>query len=135
MKKCVWTLNVDGYASEITKLTYPLLEGWANKIGADFRIITKRNWPSYPPVYEKLQIHTLGKDYDWNIYVDSDALIHPDFFDPTEHIKKDTVLHNGCDMAGVRWRYDDIFRRDGRHIGSCNWFRIELVPRSLATAG
>jgi hypothetical protein len=27
-------------------------------------------------------------------------------------------------MAGVRWSYDQYFRRDGRHIGSCNWFTV-----------
>jgi hypothetical protein len=44
--------------------------------------------------------------------------------DFTEFIKKDTVMHNGYDMANVRWKYDDYFRRDGRNIGSCNWFTI-----------
>jgi len=39
-------------------------------------------------------------------------------------LHKDTVLHNGSDMANVRWKYDDYFRRDGRNIGSCNWFTI-----------
>lgn len=77
-----------------------------------------------PPVYEKLQIYDLGKSNDWNIYIDSDALVHPDLFDPTEFIGKDTVMHNGADLANNRWRYDKYFRRDGRHIGSCNWFTI-----------
>jgi hypothetical protein len=27
-------------------------------------------------------------------------------------------------MANNRWKYDNFFRRDGRHIGSCNWFTI-----------
>jgi hypothetical protein len=58
---------------------------------------------------------------DWNIYVDSDALVHPEAIDFTELLPKDTVAHNGQDMANVRWTYDRFFRRDGRHIGSCNW--------------
>lgn len=124
MKKCVWTLNVDGYAPEITKITYPLLQAWAHKIGADFRVISERKFPDWPPVYEKLQLHELGREYEWNIYIDSDALVHPDMLDPSEFIKKDTVMHNGADMANNRWRYDHYFRRDGRHIGSCNWFTV-----------
>lgn len=125
MKKTVWTLNVGGnYAPEITANTYPLLRHYADKIGADFHIITERKFPDFPIVYEKLQIFELGRDTDWNIYIDSDALVHPDMFDVTEHLHKDTVLHNGNDMAGNRWRYDRFFRRDGRHIGSCNWFTI-----------
>jgi len=45
-------------------------------------------------------------------------------FDVTDHLRKDTVCHNGKDMAGIRWTYDHYFRRDGRNIGSCNWFAI-----------
>ena len=124
IQKTIWTLNIDNYAPEVVKLTYPLLEHYAYKIGADFRVITERQFPGWPVVYEKLQIHELGAENDWNIYIDSDALVHPDMFDPTNHMKKDTIAHNGNDMAGNRWRYDRFFRRDGRHFGSCNWFTV-----------
>jgi len=126
VKKVLFTLNVNDYSSEITDLTYPLLKRYAHKIGAEFYVIQERKHPEMPPVYEKLQIYQLAQELgtDWNIYIDSDALVHPDFFDPTEFIYKDTVLHNGNDMANNRWRYDKYFRRDGRHIGSCNWFTV-----------
>lgn len=122
MKKVLWTLNIDGnYAPGITALTYPLLKAYAKKIGADFQIITERKNPDFPVVYEKIQISQLGADNDWNIYLDSDTLVHPDTFDFTEHMARDTVMHHGSDMAGNRWKYDRFFRRDGRHIGSGNW--------------
>ncbi len=132
IKKTIYTLNInpngspDGYAPEIRALTYPLIKHYAQKIGADFHEITKRKWPDYPIVYEKLQIYELSKEMqnDWNIYIDSDTLIHPDFMDITNPIPKDTVAHNGCDTADNRWRYDRFFHRDGRHIGSCNWFTV-----------
>jgi hypothetical protein len=124
VSKTVWTLNIDDYAPELCAWTYPLLLNYADKIGADFRVITERKYPDWPVVYEKLQIRELGADNDWNIYIDSDALVHPDMYDLTEIVPKDTVLHNGRDLAGNRWRYDRFFRRDGRHIGSCNWFTI-----------
>jgi hypothetical protein len=124
VSKTVWTLAVDNYAPEITSLTYPLLKRYAEKIGAEFRTITERKFPDYPPVYEKLQIFELGRNNDWNIYIDSDAIVHPDMFDVTNHLSKDTVAHNGNDMAGNRWSYDRFFRRDGRHLGSCNWFTV-----------
>lgn len=124
MKKTVFTLNIGNYEPEITALTYPFLQAYAEKIGADFHIITERKFPDFPPVYEKLQIFELGRDNDWNIYFDSDALVHPDLFDVTNHLPKDTVLHWGNDMAGNRWRYDKYFQRDGRHIGSGNWFTV-----------
>lgn len=125
-KKTIFTLRVDNYAPEICEITYPLLKHYAKKIGADFYTIKDRKFPDWPPVYEKLQIYELAKEMenDWNIYIDSDTLVHPDFFDVTEHLTKDTVCHNGRDMAGNRWTYDRFFRRDGRNIGSCNWFTV-----------
>jgi hypothetical protein len=127
MKKTIYTLNIDDYSPEITDLTYPLIKRWANKIQADFYVIDRRVFPKhYAPVYEKLQIYDLQYERgdDWSIFIDSDALVHTDMWDPTEFLHKDTVAHNGCDMAANRWRYDKYFRRDGRHIGSCNWFTV-----------
>lgn len=125
-KKTIFTVRVDNYAPEICELTYPLIKAWAHKIGAQFHVIRERKFPDWPPVYEKLQIYQIAQDMqnDWNIYLDSDALVHPDTFDITEHLSRDTVCHNGNDMAGCRWRYDRFFQRDGRHIGSCNWLAI-----------
>src|ERR1700689_2337012 len=102
----------------------PLLNRWAKKIGAEVHVIDELKYPEWPVTMEKLQIFDLEikKQSEYAIYVDSDALIHPDMFDITDHLAKDTVLHNATDMAGHRWRYDRFFRRDGRHIGSCNWF-------------
>ena len=126
LKKTVFTLNVNDYAPEITAMTYPFLKHYAHKIGADFHVITERKFPDMPVTYEKLQIYDLAKEMgnDWNIYIDSDALIHPDTLDWTLYLKKDTIAHNGRDFANIRWRYNDYFRRDGRHWGSCNWFTI-----------
>jgi hypothetical protein len=126
MKKTVFTLNVNGFSPQITAITYPLLMFWANKIGADFHVITERKFPDWPITYEKLQIFELAQQMknDWNIYIDSDAIVHPETLDWTAYLSKDTVAHNGSDMANVRWRYDEYFLRDGRNIGSCNWMTI-----------
>jgi hypothetical protein len=122
MRKTLWTLNIGNYAPELCELTYPLLLGYARKIGADFQIINERRFPEMPVVYEKLQIFYLGAANDWNVYIDSDAIISPDMLDITERLNKDTVAHYSCDHASNRWKYDHYFRRDGRDIGSCNWF-------------
>jgi hypothetical protein len=125
MKKTIFTLNIE-YSEEICAMTYPLIYRYADKIGADVAVITHRKSPDMPVTYEKLQIFDAAKQLgsDWIIYVDSDALIHPELPDLTVLVPMDTVMHNGADMAAVRWRYDDYFRRDGRHIGSCNWLAV-----------
>ena len=128
-KKVIYTLNIDNYAPEVVEITRPLLLAYADKIGASVFDITEKKLTKgtiYEPVYEKLQIYEYAQLHgvDWAIYIDSDTLIHPDMFDVTHFLKKDTVCHNGTDMAAHRWYYDRYFKRDGRHIGSCNWFAV-----------
>lgn len=125
-KKVLFTLNIGDYAPEITKITYPLLKHYAHKIGAEFFVINTRKFSDWPVTYEKLQIQEIAKgmNKDWFIYIDSDAVIHPDTIDWTAFLKKDTVAHNGRDFASIRWRYNNYFLRDGRNWGSCNWFTI-----------
>lgn len=122
--KTIYLLNIGNYAPELTELTYPYIERYAEKIGAGITVIDERKFPDWDLDYEKLQIYELGKDSDWNIYIDSDALVHPELPDVTELIPRDTVAHNASDFAPIRWRYDNYFRRDGRHIGSCNWLAV-----------
>lgn len=107
-------------------MTYPWIKRWAQRIGAEVVEITERKWPDYPPVYEKLQIFEKAKELlaDWIIYIDSDTLVHPDMPDWTEMLPPDTVLQNGHDFVLNRIDIDDYFRRDGRYIGTCNWFTI-----------
>lgn len=126
MLKTLYTLNIGNYEPIICDLTYPLLKHYANKIGAQFHVITERKFPEWPITYEKLQIHELAKQRkdDWAFFLDSDTLCSPEMFDVTNHLPMDTIAHNGRDMAGVRWKYDEYFLRDGRHHGSCNWCSI-----------
>ncbi len=126
IKKTIYTLNIGDYAPEITALTYPLMEAYAKKIGAEFYIIRERKLPEWDIDFEKMQIFELGRQMgnDWNIFFDSDTLIHPDLMDITQHLPKDTVAQNDHDIADNRFVYDAYFLRDGRHIGSAGWFNI-----------
>lgn len=126
VKKTVYTLNVNGYAPQITELTYPLLYTYAQKIGAAFHVIKERKFPKWPITYEKLQIFELAQQHknDWNIYIDSDALIHPDCPDFTEVLPLNVVAHHGKDFAPIRWKYDRYFRRHEQHFGTGNWFTL-----------
>lgn len=126
IKKVVFTLNIGNYAPNITAITYPLLKYYADKIGAQFFVITERKFPQWPVTYEKLQIHELMKEFkaDWGIYIDSDAMIHPQTPDWTCHLKKDTIAHWASDMANIRFRYNEYFLRDGRHWAPGNWFAM-----------
>ena len=126
MKKTIYLLNIGQYAPELTALTYPHIGYYANKIGAETYVIDTRKFPEWDVSYEKLQIYELAQQRgdEWAIYIDSDALVHPELPDVTELLPMDTVAHNGADFAPIRWKYDKYFRRDGRNIGSCNWFTV-----------
>ncbi len=123
MRKTVYTLDVNGYAPRLTRLTRPLLEAWAAKIGAELVVIQDRLYPDWPVGVEKLQIYYVSRirEDDWSVYLDADALIHPDCPDWTVHISPDTVANNAFDFAGARFRYDEFFMRDGRNLGCGSW--------------
>ncbi|MGA9527141.1 MAG: hypothetical protein WBS24_03385 [Terriglobales bacterium] len=125
-RKTIYLLNIGDFAPELTKLTYPAIERWASRIGADIHVIRDRVFPDWPLTYEKLQIHGLARRRgdDWAIYIDSDALLHPELPDITEWIPRDTVAHNGNDWSPVRFDLGVYAQRDGRGIGSCNWFTV-----------
>ena len=74
------------------------------------KIINERKFPDYPIMYEKLQIHELGADNDWNYYIDSACLVHPDMFDIAEVLPEDTILNYSADFANNRFCYDEYFQ-------------------------
>lgn len=123
MTKIIFLLNINNYSPEITSITYPAIEKYAERIGARIIEIQDRKYPDFPIVYEKLQIFDLAKQNpaDWYIYIDSDALIKFDLPDITKWLEKDTVFQVNSDPADVRFR---LPIKDERNIGTCNWFTI-----------
>lgn len=119
--KTLWTLAID-FPPELTRRTFPLMERYARKIGADFRIIAERRFPDWPITYEKLQIHELGRDSAFNLFVDADALIHPNLFDLSQHIPRDHAFFYSTESAEPRiGPYDPWLLRDGRHLYGGGW--------------
>jgi hypothetical protein len=100
MNKCIFTVAVDGYHPEILAETIPLMEKYAYKIEADFRVIIDRKFPELPPTYEKMQIYDMGKGYDLNLLLDADIYVTEDMYDVT---RLDIVPE---DSVGVWMEYD-----------------------------
>src|ERR1700690_3327832 len=127
MKKTLYTLCVNDFAPKICAMTFPLLERYAKKIGAEFYVIKDRKFPDMPVVYEKFQIYDLMKERgdDWALYFDADALIHPDMWDITAMLHKGmTCSGHRSDFAPIRFKPDEYFLRDGRYIAKGNWMMI-----------
>jgi hypothetical protein len=126
-KRTLYTLCVDDYAPEITELTFPLMRTWAEKIGADFCVMTARCFPEWPAQCEKFQLptHAAAQGDEWSIFLDADVLIHPDFPDIFQHLDRSTVYHNGLDVATTRFNCRDAyFQRDGRFRSPGNWLCV-----------
>ena len=127
--KTIFVLNINDYEPEVTKHTYPLIEQYADRIGAQLTFITKRKYPKYPVTFEKFQIYDLASS-DWSIYIDSDVLIHPEFYDVTSLVTPDTVIIDHNNIALGRYEMDQYFRRDGRYISVANyisWVSMDCI--------
>ena len=126
IRRTIYSLCVDDYAPRIRQLTMPLMKAYAKKIGADFVMITDRKHPEWPVTIEKFRVAELAKQRgdDWAMFFDADTLISPEMFDPTIHMNKAEIAHNGKDFNGIRWTMDPYFMRDGRWFGSCTWVVI-----------
>ena len=126
MTKTIYILNIGNYEPEITAITYPFIEHYAKRIGAEICFITERKFPEWPVTYEKLQIYELAKarPSDWQIYVDSDVLIHPECPDYTIYLPKGTVSFHSWDLSSTRFKVDNDFLRDGRYLAPGNWMTI-----------
>ena len=123
MKKLLVTFDIN-YSKEITDITYPYMKSYADKIDADFKIITERKYPNEPVICEKFQVYDISKEYDWTILIDCDAIIHPNCPDVTEVYNKDVVIFNAYDLYPLRFKHNNYTRRDGRNIGASPWFSV-----------
>ena len=125
MTKTIYLLDINHYAPEITALTRPFLLHYAKRIGADVCVIDKPVF-GWGVTYEKLQIYKLARERgsDWNLFIDSDALIHPDCPDFTLYLPMGVVAFHSSDVSHIRFRPDEYAYRDGRFIAPGNWFTI-----------
>lgn len=132
MKKSIWVVIVDNYNPPICKFTLPTIEAYSKRIGAEFNLIKDRVWPNMPAPYEKLQVHKLGKDSDWNIIIDADMFIHETMPDPTT-IMNDFYIGSWMAYdADAQFPCDNYFYRDHRRLGVSTNFLF--VPKACHDA-
>lgn len=116
---------MSGYHPAMCALTIPNLRAYAHKIGADFNLIKEPKFPGFPPNYEKFQVWWAGKDYDWNINVDADTVLHPECEDPTERLDP-RAFASLWGMAADHY-FDvshPVFLRDGRNQAIADCFTV-----------
>jgi len=73
----VVTMAIGWWADEIMEVSCPSFKQYAEKIKADFKIITEKKI-NVPPLYmEKFQVYDMFDNYDRILLLDCDILIHP----------------------------------------------------------
>ena len=126
MRKLIHVVNINDFFPELFALTYPTIRSYAERNGYMINMITERKFPNYPINYEKMQVYQDGKDAEVNILCDADMLIHPEFPDVTEFLKRDSIAFNDNYNISVKYQVDKIryFMRDGRDVGIATNFVV-----------
>jgi hypothetical protein len=117
LKTCIHVLNINNYFPELFELTIKTIKRFANKIFADLNIIIERKYPNFPLLTEKLQVYDFGLNYDWNLLIDADILIHPNTYNPLLYLDPRYVGCKDNYHAYRQLKMDRYFIRDGRHVG------------------
>ncbi len=78
-----------GGAADLLEATEPLMRRYASKVGADFHAFTGP--AGAYPLADKFRVHHLTSRYDRLLFVDADALIHPDTPDLFEQVPAGVV--------------------------------------------
>ncbi len=127
MNITIHVLNVNNYFPQLMKKTMPTIEAWAERMGGDVNVISKRHYSDEWPVeYEKLwgTYHSGKGDNRWNLLLDGDMLISKDMYNPV-YDKNDNMRFPGgiytLDSYSAKSQlrtYDNrFFQRDTRDIG------------------
>ena len=119
-------LATEGYAPELCAITLPTIRAYAERIGADFNLITTRKFPTYPINYERLQIYEAGKEYDWNLNIDADMVIGKNLHDITVDAPEQIVRIVMRFDATMYFNVENniYFKRDGRNVGLVDAFIV-----------
>lgn len=142
-KKSVFIINIGKENEDLYAVTIPNIKAYADKIDAQFIEIKEKKFNKFPFTYEKMQIYELGKNNDWNIYIDADYLIRDTLFDVTEVCPIDAIGQWGFYGASSWFEMDDVFKADteevlvkGETCERCRTVisldRIEIRPRFIA---
>lgn len=91
MRKLILTLAIGDEHERLAKITQPLMQAYAERIGAHLGIINARTGDWSIP-WEKLVMYDfLGHSYDRIIFLDNDVLIRPDCPDLFEVVPEDKL--------------------------------------------
>lgn len=75
-KRAVVTLHTDPSWTPLTDLTLPTHRAYADRVGADYVVLSKRSYAHRH--YDKWHLEPLFDTYDRILYLDADTIVRPD---------------------------------------------------------
>jgi ADP-heptose:LPS heptosyltransferase len=118
-KTLVLTITFGEKYKEIASLTHPTLKRYADRIGADFKVITEKLISKEFIHFEKFQIYDLLLEYERIIFIDSDIIVRddaPSLFDIVPYNELGAFNEGFLDRAGalsvICQKYGQKFKED-----------------------
>lgn len=78
MKTLVLTIAIGEYYQKMGEITHPLMRRYAERIGADFSVITEQEISQTTAHWEKFQIAEFLDRYDRILFLDTDIIVRGD---------------------------------------------------------
>lgn len=119
--KAVITLSIGDTANRLGQITHPLLQSYANKIGADFVIINSYAMGFDNAFFEKYQIYHLLEKYDRIIYIDTDIIVDSQCPDLFEIVPEDNF--GAFVVSNYTYFHDGAVKDIQQELGSIGWDR------------
>jgi hypothetical protein len=109
--RLVCTVAVGPSGEAMLKATGPLMQRYAAKVGADFLAITGDPLNPGYPLADKFRLHHLTPHYKRLLFVDADALIHPDAPDLFALVPRGVAIRDDAAEVGDRAYLAEAFRK------------------------
>jgi len=107
--------------SDYSQYSIKSWEAWCKRRDIDFVVVDKHNDKYSFPIWNKLDVCDVGKDYDKIAIVDSDTMIHWSAPNILEHIE--SGVYGVQDNANLRWLNESVGNYGGEFFSD---FKINL---------
>ena len=107
--------------SDYSQYSIKSWEAWCKRRNIDFVVVDKHNDKYSFPIWNKLDVCDVGKDYDKIAIVDSDTMIHWSAPNILEHIE--SGVYGVQDNANLRWLNESVGNYGGEFFSD---FKINL---------
>lgn len=154
MKRAIVSAAFGTMHVKMASISYPPMERYAKKVGADFKPIYMRKFPERNPHLEKFQIRDILQKYDQVLWLDCDVLVSkvaPSIFEivPPDHfaamdegkhgtrIKVPLELGTMCTVLGIPYPEERNFIYFNSGVFICNKSHVsffENVPDVIPTS-